>query len=437
MKRHASISGRIAALVVALLLAVAGSAPAMIDGITGSVFDLTAKAGHISIPDGDSLMVWGYANGNGTVQYPGPTLIVNEGDVVTVRLRNQLPRPVSIVFPGQEVKAIGGVVGALTREALNANDPATPANNEALVVYTFTATRPGTYLYYSGSNPSLAVEMGLVGALIVRPANFGTLKSAYGDARSAYDYEFLFLLTEMDPRVHYLVEQGRFGAVDTTTFFPTLWFINGRAAPDTMAPAGAAWLPTQPYDCMPRTTPGKRVLLRILGAGRESHPYHTHGNHTALIARDGRLLESSLGASVAGEVGTLPDLRVLNFTNTIAPGGTYDAIYTWTGRELGWDIFGHQPSDPLAPGEYAPDHGKPFPVVLPSVKDLTFGQFWSGSPFLGDAGFLPPGQGGFNKNGGILFMWHSHSEKELTNNDIFPGGMLTMMVVEPPGTPIE
>ena len=24
-------------------------------------------------------------------------------------------------------------------------------------------------------------------------------------------------------------------------------------------------------------------------------------------------------------------------------------------------------------------------------------------------------------------MWHSHTEKEMTNNDIFPGGMMTML----------
>jgi hypothetical protein len=33
-------------------------------------------------------------------------------------------------------------------------------------------------------------------------------------------------------------------------------------------------------------------------------------------------------------------------------------------------------------------------------------------------------------------MWHSHNELELTNNDIFPGGMFTMLVVEPPGVAI-
>ena len=32
---------------------------------------------------------------------------------------------------------------------------------------------------------------------------------------------------------------------------------------------------------------------------------------------------------------------------------------------------------------------------------------------------------------GFSFMWHSHAEKELANDDVFPGGMLTMMMVEP------
>ena len=70
-------------------------------------------------------------------------------------------------------------------------------------------------------------------------------------------------------------------------------------------------------------------------------------------------------------------------------------------------------------------------------QDLTFGQFWSGSPFLGAMGSLPPGEGGFNINGGLFYMWHSHKEKEMVNYDIFPGGMMTMLIVEPHGVPIE
>jgi len=76
-------------------------------------------------------------------------------------------------------------------------------------------------------------------------------------------------------------------------------------------------------------------------------------------------------------------------------------------------------------------------VNLPQNQNLTFGGFWSGSPYLGSAGALPPGEGGLNPNSGYTFMWHSHTEKELTNNDIFPGGMMTMLIVEPPGVPID
>ena len=32
---------------------------------------------------------------------------------------------------------------------------------------------------------------------------------------------------------------------------------------------------------------------------------------------------------------------------------------------------------------------------------------------------------------GFAFMWHSHNEREITTNNIFPGGMMMMMLVDP------
>jgi hypothetical protein len=251
----------------------------------------------------------------------------------------------------------------------------------------------------------------------------------------------LFLLTEIDPEIHTMVEMqmaaSMVPAVDTSAFWPTAWFINGRGGPDTMAPANAAWLPTQPYNCFPLAHVGGRVLLRMIGGGRDSHPYHTHGNNFDLIARDGVLLESIPGAFIPTEVGVVPDLSISDYTQHVSPGGTFDAIFAWTGRGLNWDIFGHAPGDAMATNEYAPDHGKPFPVILPDNKDMTFGGFWSGSPFLGTSGALPPGEGGLNPYNGLSFMWHSHNEKELTNIDIFPGGMMTMFIVVPSDVVIE
>jgi len=404
-------------------------AHATIDGLTGTTFNFTAKSGFISTADGGSVFMWGFADGAGTMQFPGPTLIVNQGATVTINLTNQLTVPVSIVFPGQSnVVATGGTAGLLTREA---------AALGGTVTYTFTASQPGTYTYYSGTNPDLQIEMGLVGAIIVRP----TLGSnyAYNRVDTFFNREFLFLLSEIDSVIHQQVLSAL--PTDTTTFFPVLWLINGRTGPDTMAEAISPFFPNQPYNCLPRLHPGEQVLLRIIGAGRDFHPFHTHGNHHRVIARDGRMLESNPGVSG-------PDLGELAFSTTTVPGQTVDALFTWTGDNLGWDVYGHAPGDPLASTEciYSGvqnaadprcDHGKPIPVTLPNQMDLTDGMFWSGSPFLGNSGPLPVGEGGFNVTGGLYFMWHSHSEKELTNNNIFPGGMLTMMAVEHPSVIIE
>jgi hypothetical protein len=267
--------------------------------------------------------------------------------------------------------------------------------------------------------------MGLVGAIIVRPALGDNY--AYNNANTKFRDDFLFLLTEADPTVHQLVEQGK--PVNMTKFFPVYWFINGRTAPDTMVDAFVDWLPHQPYNCMPITQPYDSVLnpdpilARLIGGGREMHPYHTHGNHTRVIARDGRLLEGPGGE----------DTSELHFTMNIVPGQTTDATFIWEGHaKLGWDVYGHKPSDPANPGE-GTNHGKPFPVTLPETNEVGFGPFYSGSPFLGKTGSLPPPDEAVNLNraGYFFFMWHSHSEKELTNFDIFPGGMLTMAVLLP------
>ena len=124
------------------------------------------------------------------------------------------------------------------------------------------------------------------------------------------------------------------------------------------------------------------------------------------------------------------------FTIPSLPGGTVDAVFEWTGKDLGWDIYGHTSTDALEPNEWAPDHGVAIPVDLPSLSSLAFGGFYSGSPFLGAMGALPPGEGGLNPAAGFTYMWHSHAERELVNNDVFPGGMLTMLIIQPFSQPI-
>lgn len=416
MKRKKHFDRILPPLLLSLLVLFMARAEAAIQGLKGMTFNLTAKAGRISTPDGHSIYNWGYADGGGLMQYPGPTLIVQQGDTVTITLRNELPMNVSMVFPGQEnVTSTGGVPGPLASEAL--------PGGISQVTYSFVASRPGTYMYQSGTRPELQIEMGLFGALIVRPSN---QDQAYDHPATAFMHENLFVLSEMDPRIHRQVEAGKINEIDFTNYWPVLWFINGRCAPDTMAEANVPWLPHQPYNSMPMVHPGMKLLMRVVNAGRDLHPFHTHGNHFTLIARDGRMLESAPGNG--------PDLGVTDFTLKAIPGQTYDALFDWTGKGLGWDIYGHTTNSPstLQPHEDPASHGKPLPVVLPEKQDLAFGGAYSGSPFLGALGSLPPGEGGLNINGGLFFMWHSHSEKEMVNDDVFPGGMMTMLIVEAP-----
>ena len=156
--------------------------------------------------------------------------------------------------------------------------------------------------------------MGLVGTLIVRPAGLRsatTNRTAYGTAASAYDREYLFFQTDMDRCAHEAVEQVIMNGVapspathsppdvcsvvDPASYKATLWFLNGRNGPDTMLQAGVDWLPLQPYNSLPRMHPGERILMRLVGAGRDLHPFHHHGNNAWVIARDGRVLESAPG----------------------------------------------------------------------------------------------------------------------------------------------
>ena len=245
----------------------------------------------------------------------------------------------------------------------------------------------------------------------------------------------------MDPVIHRQVEFGHWDQIDTSSYLPTNWFLNGRNFPDNLAEDRVPWLPNQPYKCLARMHPGEVTLVRLVGAGRDFHPMHFHGNDFDLIAVDGRLLSSGTDNQFVS------DLRWKATTVKSVPGQTADLLWGWNATELGWDIYGHSAGDPDNPGcndidpedgfddvthEYCADHNIPFPVIIPARDDLSFGPFYSGSPWLGMGGDLAANHPGLNSSAGYFFMWHSHTEKELTSNDIWPGGLVSFMIVEHP-----
>jgi hypothetical protein len=263
--------------------------------------------------------------------------------------------------------------------------------------------------------------------------------------------------------------------------------INGRSMPDDMDPNYSFQYPHQPYNGNPHMHPGEQVLLRVIGQGRWQHPFHEHGNHVRILARDGNLI---LSTAANGDPQSLLAGPLL-FTTTTTPGMAFDGIFYWTGKGLNWDAYGHNPTSqdtnaklacvpdgngyntgPAAQTqinyyEWCQDHEKPVqampfgdvpaggPATLPDPNLFTNGAWYSGSPYLGpDAttradggtcvganntthctttGTTPPSGTIANSpssEAGFAFMWHSHNEREITTNNIFPGGMLMMMLVD-------
>jgi hypothetical protein len=326
-------------ILAALFLAASGAALA-----APVSFDLWANVGSTTLPGPATVTVWGYSETNTPPTVPGgPTLIVDQGDVVTVTLHNGLTESTGLLFQGQDV--VPDTSGAA------------PAGTKT---YTFTATNPGTFLYESALLPNAQHQtaMGLYGALVVRPAPtarsdtettvvtgstnvtdtailatdlgaavsgtgipsgttitavvvgasftmsaaatadvIGTIVvtrySAYGNSASEYSNEALLVLSEFDPAL-----AANPAGFDMRDYAPKYFLINGKAYPATDPIPSAA---------------GNKILLRYVNAGIQHHSMAVLGLRQNFVAKDASLLPT-LNHNVAAEM--------------LAPGQTGDAIAT-------------------------------------------------------------------------------------------------------------
>jgi hypothetical protein len=557
MKQRVVTTGHVARACLLAFACGAGAASAAVPGVQGTgtsgTFNLVAGPGYSSQPDGVQVYSWGYGCAAGTspqflppvfaaplgrcpaMQLPGPTLIVTEGQAVTVNLVNNLPvgaGNTSILFTGQSVTGAATATqpatcpGATAATQAPAGLRVTEAAPGCSVTYTFTPSKPGTYSYYSGTQPDLQIEMGLYGALIVLPNNppasctalgqelgggeeYRLAPSAYDHAATCYDREYLFQFGEMDPRIHQQAQDqvtalaacaanvvngvptnpvtqqpctSSLVNVATQPYRPSYFLINGRSMPDDMDADYAPNYPAQPYNGNPHMHPLDLVLLRVIGQGRWEHPFHEHANHVRILARDGNLMLSQSNPNMLA--------GLMMFTTDTIPGQSFDGIFYFSGKGLNWDLYGHTPTNANSPGcvpdangyytaasgavpphfnhgaldnaataslnygEWCADHNHPLeanpvgrvtaggPATLPDPLVATNGLWYNGTPYLGPDAVnrsrgptpLPPGGALQNPPGesGIAFMWHSHNEREITTNDVFPGGALMMMLVDPP-----
>lgn len=257
---------KVGGLLLLLATMVLVSSPAMADlpastctldaGTNTRTCDLWAMPGSILLPDGTSATIWGFSDdAAGLAQLPGPPIVANQGETLRVILHNELPgETVSLVFPGQS----------------GLQDYTVGVGQGATQEYQFVLDNPGTFLYEAGPTPNggRQVAMGLYGGLVVRPA--AAPGQAYADPATAFNFEELLVLSELDPALNNSADPNSF---ELYSFEPRYWLINGLAYPQTTAIGAEA---------------GATVLLRYVNAGLETHGMSVLGLRQQIVASDGK-----------------------------------------------------------------------------------------------------------------------------------------------------
>jgi len=312
---------------------------------TTTVVNLTAQRMSASMPDGTAVPMWGYcttpaAGSCAAAWAPGPTITVPydaSGTNLQINLQNMLPMPTSIVILGQ----YGGGLGGITRmpSPLHAGQTHTtfPSNGLADIPFippaqadrvksfatevaagvatptslTWNNLRPGTYIYETGTLPSIQAPMGLYGVLIVTqapvavtPAATFVSGNAYPGASKAvpYDSDTTMLFSEIDPVQNRAVDAAAMDNADLTkrfndptcspnakcypaavNFTPAYFLINGQAFDKTHPEKS-----TFPVAVTPAASSGN-LLVRMLNAGLRTHTPSVVGLGMTLAAEDGNV----------------------------------------------------------------------------------------------------------------------------------------------------
>ena len=224
-------------LLLGALTLVAGPASA-------DTYYLCAEQTTKTMPDGDVIPMWGYAEddngdlsdgcGTGEVTFPGPRLAMTDGSgALTINLLNNLPEPTSITVPGLPMPVSAGGWPTWNNNATGPRPSAdarvrsfgaeAPAGGTES--YSWTGVRPGTFIYHSGTHPQKQVYMGLYGA-VTQDSAPGEAYPAIGLSPAvAYDNEVVLFYSEIDPHLNDSVDGGTY---ETSIDYHAKWFlING------------------------------------------------------------------------------------------------------------------------------------------------------------------------------------------------------------------
>lgn len=286
---------------------------------------LGATDGYAIMPDGTAVYGFGWAdltrvskkqiyNNKGKAEFIGPLIEVYEGDDVYLTVTNlgMVMRP--DLDDSHTIHWHGFRNQIPIYDGVPEPSIAVPVGRD--FVYYYKPLDPGTYMYHCHFEPVEHIQMGMVGPLIVRPALEKTLKKrkfVFNDTATEFDREFLVFVSEIDPVAHHDIESVQ--EPDWTDYKAGYWVLNGRAYPDTMAPASA--LPYQPFNSRIQANAGEKVLLRFMNLGFEQHPLQLLGIPMKVVGMDAQPLRGLNGE----------DLSVWKSTIYIGAGKTFDVIF--------------------------------------------------------------------------------------------------------------
>ncbi|MET3805066.1 FtsP/CotA-like multicopper oxidase with cupredoxin domain [Nakamurella sp. UYEF19] len=268
------------------------------EGTGSATCDLFAMGGTTSIL-GTSVPIWGFSTTGAAASAtaPGPVLVVNQGDTVSITLHNALAgEQVSLALPGQAAVAVNGSAG----------DDLSGVATGGTSTYSFVAGRPGSFLYEAGhtAHGARQVAMGLAGALIVLPADGSAYGTTSGFPATAYQDDAVLVLSEIDPALN-----ANPTGFDMRNFAPKYRMFNGKPYPAS-----------DPIS----TDQGHVVLLRYVNVGSQTHAMSVLGGDQVEIAQDGH--QSKFQTTVAAE--------------SVDPGMTLDTLVTMpTGPEAKLAVY--------------------------------------------------------------------------------------------------
>lgn len=386
---------------IAGLLLAAGSVYA-----GSTTVNMTAERMSVTMADGNTIPMWGYCDATETSDTvttptalpgtaacnaptawkPGPTITIPydpTGTSLTINLTNNLPVATSIMIAGQ----FGGGLGQPTREPSPAHPPQTvtwpagdatvkffppkqadrarsfspeAAYNGGTYSYTWAHLKPGTYIYQTGSHPSIQNAMGLYGVLVVTEAP-DTATSTAGTAYPAsttfpvhdaitYDADAVLLFSEIDPKQNAAVDQAALASAGCTADLtvPCTGTINEAYYPPAVnyTPIyflinGNSFDPTDPNsNVLSITNPAVtgKVMLRLANAGSHSHVPTTIGLPMSVIAEDGNVKPGNpvIVSQMLLPAGKTNDVMVSPPTaSTTLPSSYNPGIYSIFDREEG------------------------------------------------------------------------------------------------------